>query len=82
MRYTTTRFFPYYTNPADARCFKCRTTALTEIKRSGSAAGHGDHVGVCPACGMKTWFDLFNGLPKEQAEVQRIGPSFTVGSSD
>jgi hypothetical protein len=76
------KFFPYYPNASDARCFKCRTQALTEIKRSGSASGQGAYVGRCTSCGMKTWFDLFNALPKEQADAQRIGPSFTVGSSD
>lgn len=52
-------FFPYYTSAGDARCFNCRAELL-EIERSGYAHGRGDHVGRCPVCNMRTWFDLFN----------------------
>ena len=43
---------------AEVQCFNCNEWFAPFIESSGNAKGHGRYVGQCPACKLRTWYDL------------------------
>lgn len=53
--------WPAYRSHDDARCFSVTCGALLDPatrRPSGQPHGRGEFQGLCPKCGLTTWYDI------------------------